>query len=206
LFAAGQGTYLLLNPAARASFLAFASTSVANLIHDPLGCLAASAFVTGDDLAGTVTWLPLIAIALLGAARAVGPGRAVTVCAAGHVGGTLVSEGAIAWQVHAGALPGSYRYLTDVGPSYVAVSALAVTILCLPWPWRDRAARTWRILAAVALALLIYPGRIFSGLTSGDVAAVGHSTAIAVAVALAVLFRFRRRQVAAMPPTASPMR
>lgn len=211
LFVAGQGTCLLLSHAARAAFLAFASTSVVNLIHDPPGCLAASAFVTGDDLAGTLTWLPLIAIALMGAARAVGPGRAAAVAAAGHVLGTLVSEGTVAWRVHAGSLPDSYRHLIDVGPSYVVVAALTAAIACLPWSRRDRTAWTWRILAAGALALLIYPGDIFSGLASGDVAAVGHVTALGAAAVFAAAFRRRsgarfERQPAGVPPTASPMR
>lgn len=207
LFVAGEAAYSLLNPAARASFLAFASTSVASLRHDPLGCLGASAFLTGGDLASAVPWLPLIAIALLGASRAAGPGRAIAVTVAGHVAGTLVSEGAVAWRVHAGALPDRYRHLTDVGPSYVVASALVLAIGALPWSRRDRRAWTWRVLAVGALALLIYPGRIFSGLASGDVAAVGHVTAIATAVVLASFFARRRaRQPTAAPPTASPIR
>jgi rhomboid family protein len=200
-----QGVYLLLGPAARASFLGLASTSVANLQHDPVGCLVVSAFVSGDGAGGTLTWLPLIAVAMCGAVRAVGGRRTVAVCAAGHVIGTLVSEGIVACRVTSGALPDSYRYLTDVGPSYVVVSALVLALLFAPW-W-------WRFAAAVVMLLLIFPGQIFAGLTSLDVAAVGHVTAITTALAAAlipaVLRRARSardRQLAAMPPTARPMR
>lgn len=181
-FAAVQGVYLVLGTPARGSFLAFASTSVASLEHDPLGSLAVSAFVAGGGLGGAVTWLPLIAVAMFGACRAIGGARTVAVCAAGHVIGTLVSEGIVAWRVRVGVLGGSYRHLTDVGPSYVVVSALTAAMLCVPWPWRDRSAWAWRILALAAMTLLIYPGRILSGLTSLDVAAVGHATAMATAL------------------------
>ncbi|HEX6454266.1 MAG TPA: rhomboid-like protein [Trebonia sp.] len=203
-FAAAQGVYLLLGPAARASFLGLASTSVANLQHDPVGCLVVSAFVSGDSLGGTLTWLALIAVAMCGAVRAVGGRRTAAVCAAGHVIGTLASEGIVACRVASGALPDSYRHLIDVGPSYVVVSALALALLLAPW--------RWRLAAAVAMVVLIFPGQIFAGLTSLDVAAVGHVTAITTALLATLIPAVRRarsardRQPAAMPPTASPMR
>jgi hypothetical protein len=178
---------------------------VANLQHDPVGCLVVSAFVSGDGLGGTLTWLPMIAVAMCGAVRAVGARRTVVVCAAGHVIGTLVSEGIVAYRVTSGALPDSYRYLTDVGPSYVVVSALVLALLFAPW--------RWRFAAAVVMLLLVFPGQIFAGLTSLDVAAVGHVTAITTVLVAtlvpAILRRARSardRQLAAMPPTARPMR
>lgn len=204
-FLGGQGAYLFLSAPGRASLLGFASTSVANLTRDPLGCLAASVFVTGGNLGSTLTWLPLMAVALCGAARAAGPWRALGVAAAGHVIGTVVSEGLVAWRISTGALPGSDRFLTDVGPSYVVVSSLVLTMVCLPWSRRDRAAWTWRILAVLAMLLLIFPGHIYSGLFSLDVAAVGHMTATAVA-AITVLGLRRRPQPATVPPTAIPIR
>lgn len=208
-FITGQGAYLCLSPAARASFLAFASTNLANLSHDPVGCLAVSAFVTGGSAASALTWLPMIAVALHGAARAAGPWRAAGVGVAGHVIGTLVSEGLVARQISSGALPASSRTLTDVGPSYVVVSALVLAMLCLPWSPRNRAAWIWRILAAVVMLLLVFPGQIFSGLSALDVAAVGHATATVTAGLAALSFfllRLRRRQPETVPPTASPIR
>jgi hypothetical protein len=127
------------------------------------------------------------------------------VCAAGHVIGTLVSEGIVACRVTSGALPDSYRHLTDVGPSYVVVSALVLALLFAPW--------RWRLAAVIAMLLLIFPGQVFAGLTSLDVAAVGHAAAITTALVAtlmpAVLRRARSardRQPAAMPPTARPIR
>jgi hypothetical protein len=189
--------------------VAFASTSVANLEHDPVGCLTMSAFVTGGGLGGTVAWLPLIAVALCGAVRTAGARRTVGVTAAGHVAGTLVSEGIVAWRVASGALPDSYRHLTDVGPSYVVVSALVLTLLSAPWSWRDRPAWPWRVAAAAGMLLLVYPGQIFSGLVSLDVAAVGHVTTITAALLLrgwpfaGPAGRYRLKRAGRSPPPAS---
>jgi hypothetical protein len=165
--------YGLLDPRAQATFVAWASTSVANLEHDPVGCLVVSAFVTGGSAWSAVGWLPWIAIALFGAVSAIGGWRTAVVAAAGHVVGTLVSEGIVAWRVHSGALPPGYRYLTDVGPSYVVVSAVVVALLC--------ASAGWRVLAALDAVVLLFVVQIFSGLTNLDVSAVGHLTAIVTA-------------------------
>jgi hypothetical protein len=164
-----------LGPRASAAFVSWASTSVENLEQHPVGCLVVSAFVTGGNGWGALAWVPLIAIALFGAVSAVGGWRTAAVCAAGQVVGTLVSEGIVAWRVSSGALSPGYKYLTDVGPSYVVVSALVVALLC--------GVRRWRLLAAAELAVLLFVVRIFSGITHLDVAAVGHLTAIVTAAA-----------------------
>lgn len=89
-----------------------------------------------------------------------------------------------------GTLPDTARYIIDVGPSYVVVSAIALAVLCGGWLARG---------AALAdFALLVFAGDIFGGLSRLDVAAVGHLTALvtgAVAGGLAVwLRRFSDRQ------------
>ena len=87
-----------------------------------------------------------------------------------------------------GLLPAADRYIIDVGPSYVVVSAIVVA---LPYgSWLARAA------AALDLALLIFVGNIFGGLSDLDVAAVGHVTAMTVAAAVGSLlvWQLRRRQ------------
>jgi hypothetical protein len=162
-----------LSPDELKAFTAWASTSVHNLQHDPVGSLAASAFVTqGYWLA----WPFLIALALFGANKVLGNWRTALVCAAGHVIGTLVSEGIVAYRVSHGSLPAADRYLIDVGPSYVVVTAIAVVLLY--GSWLARAA------AALDLVLLVAVGNIFGGLSQLAVSAVGHTTAIAVGVVL----------------------
>ena len=63
----------------------------------------------------------LIALAAFGANRALGSARTALVCLAGHVIGSGVSEGIVAYRVDADQLSAASRYLTDVGPSYVVV-------------------------------------------------------------------------------------
>jgi Rhomboid-like protein len=183
---------VLLSPAAQGAFVRWASTSVHNLQHDPVGSLVVSAFVTQGFMAA---WPVLIALAMFGANRVLGNWRTVAVCAAGHVIGTLVSEGIVAYRVSQGLLPGLDRYLIDVGPSYVVVAAIAVAAAYGSWPARAA--------AALDLVLLVGVGNIFGGLSTLNVAAVGHATALAVgATGGSVLAwdRRRRRERSAVQP------
>jgi len=182
-FVATELLYALLSPDAQARLIAWASTDVANLEHEPAGPLLVSALVTPGYLGA---WPVLIALALFGANRALGNVRTALVCLAGHVAGTGVSEGIVAYRVAAGQLPGADRYLTDVGPSYVVVSAIVIALAC--------GSRTARVLAAAALALLVFPGDIFGGLSQLDVAAVGHLTAMLTAAAATGLILAGRRR------------
>ncbi len=117
--------YSQLDPAAQAQLVAWASTNVANLEHEPVLPLLVSAFVAPGYW---VAWPVLIALALFGANRALGNGRTALVCLAGQVIGTLVSEGIVAYRVDAGQLAEANRHLSDVGPSYVVVSAVVVAL------------------------------------------------------------------------------
>jgi len=171
----------------RQAVATWASTSVASLEHHPVGSLLLSAFIASGS---AYAWLALIALALFGANRAVANRRLVLVCAAGHVIGTLVSEGIVAYRVDAGQLPVSSRHLLDVGPSYVVVSAIVVALALGSWPARAA--------AAADLAVLVFGGRIFAGLTHLDVAAVGHVTALVVAAAAVLLIWVRRRHTEAV--------
>ncbi len=189
----------LLSPHDRSAMAGWASTSVANLEQHPVGSLFLSAFVASESV---WVWPLLIALALFGADRAVGHLRVLAVIVAAHVIGTLVSEGIMAYRVDAGLLPVSDRHILDIGPSYVVVSAIAAALVFGSWPARAA--------AAADLAVLIYPGRIFSGLGQMEVAAVGHTTAIMVA-ACAVLLIARvwppgraRRHAAAAPSGMNP--
>ncbi|HYZ55468.1 MAG TPA: rhomboid-like protein, partial [Streptosporangiaceae bacterium] len=186
----------LLSPPARSAFAAWASTSVANLEHHPAGSLAVSAFIAEGS---AYAWPALIALAAFGANRGLGNGRTAVVCAAGHVIGTLVSEGIVAYRVDQGMLPTSYRHILDVGPSYVVVSAIVVALVF--------GSRPARAAAALDLAVLVFAGRIFSGLGHLDVAAVGHLTALLVAASGAMLIRARRaRRVRRKPGSGGPAR
>jgi hypothetical protein len=181
-----------LSPQDQAAFVRWASTSVHNLRYDPAGSLVVSAFVTQGFQAA---WPVLIALAMFGANRVLGNWRTVAVCATGQIIGTLVSEGIVGYRVSQGLLPGSYRYLIDVGPSYVVVSAIAVAVLYGSWPARAA--------AALDFALLVGVGNIFGGLSTLNVPAVGHATALAVgATGGSVLAweRRRRRERSAVQP------
>ena len=169
----------------QAAVIGWASTNVHNLRHHPIGSLVASAFVTQTFASA---WPALIALAMFGANRVLGNWRTALVCVAGQVIGTLVSEGIVGYRVSRGLLPASDRYIIDVGPSYVVVSAIVVALLY--GSWLARAA------AALDLALLVFVGDIFGGLSQLDVTAVGHVTAMtAAAVGGSLLvWQQRRRQ------------
>jgi hypothetical protein len=193
-FILAELVYSQLDPAAQARLVAWASTNVANLEHEPVLPLLVSAFVAPGYLAA---WPVLIALALFGANRAVGNGRTALVCVAGQVIGSLVSEGIVAYRVDAGQLPAASRHLADVGPSYVVVSAIVIALAC--------GTRLVRVLAAADLLVLVFPGDIFSGLSQLDVAAVGHLTAMLTAAAAAtVILRRRCRDLPSSGAGAAP--
>jgi hypothetical protein len=174
--------YALLNPHAQATLTSWASTNVANLEHEPVGPLVLSAFVGPGYL---LVWPVLIALAIFPANRALGNARTALICVAGHVIGTAVSEVIVAYRVDAGQLPVADRYLTDVGPSYVVVSAIVIAVIC--GTWLGRAA------ALLDFTLLVFGGHIFRGLSHLDVAAVGHLAAIITAAVITAILARRAR-------------
>ena len=101
-YLAAELAWALLTPHAQATLTARASTSVANLEHEPAVPLLLSAFVGPGDL---IVWPALIALAVFGASQALGNARTALACAAGHVIGSLLSEGIVAYRVDAGQLP-----------------------------------------------------------------------------------------------------
>ena len=182
-FVIAELVYAALSAHDQSAVLQWASTSVVNLRHDPVGSLAASAFIPGSFASA---WPLLIALAMFGANRVLGNWRTAVVCAAGHVLGTLVSEGIVDYRVAHGLLPGSDTRLLDVGPSYVVVSAIAVAAVYGSWPARAA--------AVLDFAVLVVVGDIFGGLSKLDVAAVGHTTAITVSVVLGSLLAWQLRR------------
>jgi hypothetical protein len=182
-FVIAQVIYALLSARGQAAVIGWASTNVHNLSHEPVGPLVASAFFAQSAPAA---WPFLIALALFGANHALGNWRTALVCAAGHVIGTLVSEGVVGYRVSHGLLPAADRYLVDVGPSYIVVSAAVVALLYGTW--------VARLAAVIDLVVLIGPGDIFGGLSHLDVAAVGHVTAMTVAALCGSLLAWQLRK------------
>ena len=174
----GEVITVVLTPRQAGVLRQWVSTNVANLHYHPVQALVLSAFLA---VRAPIAWLAIIAFAMFGANRALGNLRLVLVCGAGHVIGTAVSEGIVAYRVGHGRLPASYAHLIDIGPSYVVVSAIVVAVLS--------GSRLVRAGALTALGALIFIGHIFRGLTSLDVAAIGHATAAVTAAVLAFMLR-----------------
>jgi membrane associated rhomboid family serine protease len=186
-FVVTESAFLSLPGRVRLTWAAWASTNVVNLHHDPLGTLFTSAFISTSL---TAAWPIAIALALFGANQVLGNWRTALLCVTGQVLGTLVSEGIVDFRVTHHLLPAASASITDVGPSYVVMSVIAVAAFFGTWPIR--------IAATIDLAVLIFASRIFSGLTHLDVAAVGHLTALTVSVVLGTLLvRNRRRRLLA---------
>ena len=180
---AAEIIYALLPGRDRAALLAWASTSVHNLEHHPVGCLVASAFFPTSFL---LAWPAVIALAMFAATSVLGAWRTALTCAAGQLVGTVVSEGIVAYRVADGSLPPADRFLLDVGPSYVVMAAIAVALLY--GGWLARAA------AAVDLVLLIFIGQIFAGLSRLELAPVGHLTALITGAMAATIFVWHQRR------------
>ncbi|RMI41150.1 hypothetical protein EBO15_23760 [Actinomadura harenae] len=186
LFAAtGFVQLALLTGPARESLIAWASTNLDNLSWNPVGTLVTSAFVAEGESAAQVVQLGVMALGLFPLARRFGNLRAVLIVVSAHVAGTLVSEGLTAVRLAFGSVSASVREISDVGPSYVLAAALLATILFGP-------GRVARILAAASLAAL--SPYLFEGLTSLDVAAVGHVVAMGTGVGLGGLMALRDRR------------
>jgi hypothetical protein len=173
LFGIGGLVTSVLSPRDSAAVRLWASTNVANLHHHPVPALVLSAFLPSGSPFG---WLVPITLTMFAANRAVGTARLALICAAGHLVGTGVSEGIVAYRVEQGSLPSAWLHIPDIGPSYVVVSAIVVAVMFGTWLAR------FTVLAV--FAVLVFVGRIFAGLTSLHVAAVGHLTAIVTATAL----------------------
>src|SRR6201999_825328 len=95
-------------------------------------------------------------------------------------------EGILAYRIDVGQLSASKRHISEVGPSYVVLSAIVIALACGGW-----LART---LGAVGLVVLVFPGQIFGGLSPLDVAAVGPLTAPLTAAGATALIVSRQRQ------------
>ena len=160
--------------ARRASALAWSSTSISNLEHSWWRALPASALWTQHVF---FLWLFAIAgcVGFLELTR--GPFATLGVAVAGHVTGTLLSEGVVLARVRSGDLPESARHLLDVGPSYIVMACGVAMALCRGADLRMR----------IAAGLLLVPlaAGTLEGLPTGEVDAIGHAVAALVGVGAA---------------------
>ncbi len=163
--------YAFLGARGRAELIASSSTNLANLRRDPAGSLIASAFIPGTP---AIAWLVLGSLGLFTVNRLLGNLRMALLLVAGHVAGTMVSEGIVGYQIGHAILPSSARHIVDVGPSYVVVCALVTATLF--------GSRIQRVAAGAGFAALAT--HIFRGLTHLDLTAVGHLTAVAIGAVL----------------------
>lgn len=174
----GFGTLLLsmLDAHTQLLVLKHSSTDVVHLVRHPLFVLVTSGLwvdSVGDYLAVAVV------LGITGAVleRRVGSRWAFAVFASGHVGATLVTEGAVAFGVHTGVLPVSALSRLDVGVSYGLAATLAAAAGLLP-----RRARTVGVLSAWAyLGLPLARGL--------DMTSWGHVVAVAIGIAWWPLLR-----------------
>jgi len=186
LFAVGGIVIAVLSPHEANALRLWASTNVANLRHHPVPALVVSAFLPSG---WPFAWLVPIALTMFAANRAIGTARLALICAAGHLIGTAVSEGIVAYRLDHGRLPPAWAHISDVGPSYVVVSAIVVVVMFGTWLARSA--------ALAVFAVLVFVSHIFAGLTSLQVAAVGHLTAIVAAAAIGLVLAAQRRRVRA---------
>ena len=184
LFAIGGLVIAVLSPREAAALRLWASTNVANLHHHPVPALVLSALLPSG---WPFAWLVPIALTMFGANRAVGTARLALICIAGHLVGTGVSEGLVAYRIDHGSLSPAWSHIFDVGPSYVVVSAIVVAVMFGTW--------LTRVTALGVFVVLVFVSHIFAGLTSLQVAAIGHLTAIATSAVLGSALALRARRV-----------
>lgn len=160
------------------SWLGWSSTNLANLSDHPVGSMITSAFLSDGDV---WTWSLLAVLGIGVLAWAAGPLRAGAVALGAHVVATAISEGILAWRICSGAEPAGYRYVMDVGPSYIVVASLtAATVTARGW---------MRLATAVALGLVL--PSMFQGLPELNVAAVGHLSSVLLGVSAGIWLRRR---------------
>jgi membrane associated rhomboid family serine protease len=174
LLAIAEISYALLTHDDELRFAAWASTNVARLRTEPFGPMIVSAFVVQED---PLAWLIVGGAAFAIVEWRLGWWRALVAALAAHVVGTLVSEGIVWWRVNDRALPASAQHQLDVGASYVVAGVLAAAVVVAP--------RLGRILASIVLVAL--SPALLEGITSLDVAAVGHLTALVIGVVSGLL-------------------
>lgn len=168
----GASTTLLnlLDPNSKLLVLRRSSTDVMHLATRPLFVLVTSAWWIDGILnfAAVVVVLGTVGSLL---ERRLGTRSALAIFVAGHVGATLITEGAIAIGVHAALLPSTSLSRLDVGVSYGLAATLGAAARLLP--------KKVRLLGVFAAWL--YLGAPL--LTDLDMTSWGHAIAVAIGMA-----------------------
>ena len=160
-----------------------------------LPSLLGSALLTEDGTGWH--WLPFVVVGLVPAARVLGARAAAATMVAVHLLATLVSQGVLAWRIDHDLASGTQRLVSDVGPSYVVVAALAL-VVADPLVGL-RGARWWR--AGCAAALVVLAPSLLDGLTTWQVAPLGHLSAVVLVLALVAGRRVRARRAREAAPS-----
>jgi hypothetical protein len=172
--------------------MAGASTNLHNMTWHPIYALAVSAFWVQS-----VGWLApaalLMIVVMAPAERMLGTARTLLVFAAGHVGATVVTVGAIGVGVSVGWLPRSLEYAVDVGPSY-GLAALGGVLALRLRPGLLRTSCVWALLVGLGLAAVI----------GADFTDSGHLAAALLGMGLSPLLSRTPHRVVALAPVPAP--
>jgi hypothetical protein len=131
LLAAGSLTLGALDAQTRSDVLHASSTDVTHLASRPIFVLVASGMWV-DSVFEFVVAAVLIGVAASALERQIGTRATLGIFLSGHVGATLLTEGAVAVGVLAGALPSSALSRLDVGVSYGLAAIVAAAVGLLP--------------------------------------------------------------------------
>ncbi|MFI6582764.1 rhomboid-like protein [Embleya sp. NPDC050493] len=184
----------VLGPADRAALVDWASTNLTNLRGRPIESLTASAFVLEPE-----RWshLAVTGLALTALTDRFGNRRAALIAATGHVAGTAVGQGLLAARITLHDAPTDLRDMSDVGPSYLVIAALAAIALT----GRRRLTR------APAITLLAWHALAWpEGITHANVTEIGHLTACLTGALLGGTLALRSRARPADSVAAGPLR
>ena len=170
LLGAGSLTLGALDPQTRSDVLHASSTDVVHLASRPMFVLVASGLWV-NSVFEFVLVAVIFGVAASLLERRIGTRVTLGVFLSGHVGATLLTEGAVAVGVLAGKLPSSALSRLDVGVSYGLAVVGAAALGLLPQRWR----------VGGVVALWAYLGSAL--VTDPDVTAWGHLLAAALGVA-----------------------
>ena len=148
------------------------STNLHGLAAHPFAVLLASVFWSTP--AGLAIFVAPATVVLGVVEWKIGSLRALSVAAAGHVGGTLLTASGIASGISLGRLPAAEAGAVDVGASYALIAALGFAVVLTD----GRA----RLVSGVTMFAWLAPGTVLDR----DFTSCGHLFAALIGISLAV--------------------